>query len=143
MNKVPPHPTGRADNGGAFKGSGRATFGQGSASAMGMKWAALHDAAGTVALIAAMEAPAMSAEVRSFPAAIREAGGKRLRQAEQGIEDISAIMEPGLSALLAAHSRGANPQAAACALWNEFVGARDALLALVPPEDERRTLRFT
>lgn len=108
-----------------------------------MKWSALHDAAGSVAMIASAEAPKMTREIRNFPAAIRDAGEKRRKLAEQGIEDISAIMEPGLSALLAAHARGANPQAAAAALWGEFVRARDAVMALLPPQEQTKPLRFT
>jgi len=127
---------------GRFIGSGRPEFGQSAASAMSMKWSALHDAAGAVAMIAAVEAPKMDAAIRNFPIAMREAGGRNLNLAEQGIEDISAIMEPGLSALLAAHARGANPRHAAQALWAEFIQARDALLALIPPEEDRTTLRF-
>ena len=127
---------------GRFIGSGRPEFGQGSASAMSMKWSALHDAAGAVAMIAALEAPQMTRAVRNFPMAMRDAGERRRMLAEQGIADISAIMEPGLSALLAAHARGADPRHAARALWDEFESARDALLGLVPPQEERGSLRF-
>ena len=138
-------PTGQSNahpGSGRFIGSGRPQFGQGSASALSMKWSALHDAAETIALIAARPAPGMTPEIRNFPAVIRDAGGSRKARAEQGIEDISAIMEPGLSALLAAHARGVNPKAAAAALLEEFTGARDALLALVPPEKEGKPVRF-
>ncbi len=127
---------------GRFIGSGRPEFGQGSASAMSMKWSALHDAAGAVAMIAALDPPRMTAAIRNFPVTMREADSGRLKLAEQGIEDISAIMEPGLSALLAAHARGADSRHAARALWDEFVRARDAVLSLAPTEEERGTLRF-
>ena len=122
-------------------GSGRAEFGQGSASALSMKWSALHDAAATVALLAAIEAEPMTAELRNFPAVMRDAGGWRLAMTEQGISDISAIMEPGLSALLAAHARGADARPGARALWQEFHGARNALLALAPPKGRAGPLR--
>lgn len=106
-----------------------------------MKWSALHDAADTVALIASIEAQAMTPAIRNFPVALRETGATRREQAEQGIDVLTAMMEPGLSALLAAHARGANPQPAARALWQEFVKARDGLLTLVPAQDGRKTLR--
>jgi hypothetical protein len=118
--------------GGSLPGSGRAQFGQGSASAMSMKWSALHDAAAAVGALAGMRAEPMKPAVRNFPAVMRDAGGWRLALAEEGIEDLSAIMEPGLSALLSAHARGTSPGAAALELWSEFGRARDALLALSP-----------
>lgn len=118
---------------GGLPGSGRAVFGQASASAMSMKWSALHDAAGAVALLAGVEVEHMRPEIRNFPAVMRDAGGWRRDLAEQGVEDLTAIMEPGLAALLAVHARGADASAAALALWQEFHMARNALLALVPP----------
>ncbi|MGH6785447.1 MAG: hypothetical protein ACREBO_01340 [Novosphingobium sp.] len=121
----PPH--------GALPGSGRAEFGQASASAMSMKWSALHDAAGVVATLAGLSAEPMRPEVRNFPAIMRDAGGWRRHHAEQGIADLGAVMEPGLAALLSVHARGTNPAAAALALWQEFQAARAALLSLAPP----------
>jgi hypothetical protein len=55
--------------------------------------------------------------------------------AAQALDDLVAIMEPGLTALLVVHSRGDNAGAAARALWQEFVAARDALMALALPLD--------
>jgi len=120
----------------AFPRAGRAEFGQGSASALSMKWSALHDAAGAVALLAGQEPQGMSPEIRNFPAVMRDAGGWRRDLAEQGIADLSAVLEPGLSALLAVHARGTLPQSAALALWQEFLAARDTMLSLSPPRGE-------
>ena len=128
--------------GGALPGSGRAEFGQASASAMSMKWSALHDAAGVVAMLAGIAAEPMRADVRNFPAVMRDAGGWRRSMAEQGIEDLTAIMEPGMAALLAVHARGVSPAAAALALWQEFHAARAALLALTPPAASPMPRRF-
>lgn len=113
--------------------SGRPQFGQGSASALSMKWSALHDAAGAVAILAGLEPSGMTPEVRNLPAVMRDAGGWRRALTEQGIADLTAVMEPGLSALLAVHARGMCPKAAALALWQEFLAARDSLMALAPP----------
>ncbi len=99
-----------------------------------MKWAALHQAGQVVAAIADIEGDSPSLEARAFPAIMREAGGWRCQLAEQGIDDLTAIMEPGLCALLAALDRGADPRAAARSLWTEFVAARDAMVALAPPD---------
>jgi hypothetical protein len=129
--------------GGILPGSGRAEFGQASASAMSMKWSALHDAAGVVAMLAGLAAEPMRPEVRNFPAVMRDAGGWRRDHAEQGIDDLSAVMEPGLAALLAVSARGVNPAAAALALWQEFHAARAALLLLTPPPGMTTPRRFT
>lgn len=128
---------------GVLPTSGRPEFGQASASAMSMKWSALHDAVGVVGMLAGMAAETMRPDVRNFPAVMRDAGGWRRDRAEQGIDDLSAVMEPGLAALLAIHARGVNPATAALALWQEFHAARAALLALTPPPEAAGARRFT
>lgn len=99
---------------------------------MHRQWPALHQAAEAVAAMAGISATPMTARQRNFPEAACAAGGWRLELAQQGVDDIAAIMEPGLAALFAAHARGANAPAAAFALWEEFCNARDALMALLP-----------
>jgi hypothetical protein len=128
---------------GTFPGSGRVRFGQGAANALSMKWSALHDAAATVALLAGQEDRGMSQEIRSFPVSIRDARPWTRELVEDGITDLAAIMEPGLSALIAAHARGAHPQAAAMALWQEFLNSRDALITLAASHAPRSSLRST
>jgi hypothetical protein len=100
---------------------------------MSMKWSALHDAAMVVAQLAGLAPEPRKPEVRNFPAMMRDTGGWRFELSRQGVDDLAAIMEPGLAALLAAHGRGAAVQPAALALWQEFHAAREALLGLVPP----------
>jgi len=137
-------PSGSASQaGGVLPASGRAEFGQAAASAMSMKWSALHEAAAVVASLAGLAPEPMRPELRNFPALMRDAGGWRRTLTEQGIEDLAAIMEPGLAALLAVHARGANPAAAALALWQEFQAARAGLLTLTPPPPARELRRFT
>ena len=116
--------------------SGRPEFEQVSASAMSMKWSALHDAVAVVGSLTGMAPETIRPEIRDFPAMLRNVGGWRCELAEQGIDDLSAVMEPGLAALLAIHARGVNPAPAAQALWQEFHVARAALLALTPPPEE-------
>lgn len=125
----------------ALPAAGRPQFGKASVSAMGMKWSALHDAVAVVGVLAGLQPEDMRPGVRNFPAVMRDLGGWRCDLAEQGIEDLSAIMEPGLAALLAAQARGVNPSAAALALWQEFYAARNALLTLAPTEQGAATLR--
>ena len=132
-----------APAGGVLPTSGRPEFGQASASAMSMKWSALHDAVNVAGMLAGIAPEPMRAEVRNFPAVMRDAGGWRRSRAEDGIEDLAAIMEPGLAALLAVNARGVNPAVAALALWQEFQAARTALLALTPPPTTNTLRRFT
>ena len=118
--------------------SGRAAFGQAAASAMSMKWSALHDAAGIVATLAGMPAEPMRADQRNFPAVVRDAGGWRRNLAEQGVEDLSVIMEAGIAALLAVHARGVDARVAALSLWEEYQSARTGLLELAPAAETMR-----
>jgi hypothetical protein len=131
----------RAAAGGAFPGSGRARFGQGGANALSMKWSALHDAAETVALIAGIDGKPMTERIRAFPASLRDARQAVRELVEAGVADIAAVMEPGLSALIAAHARGAVPHAAAAALWDDFLIARDALVTMAASQAPPVTLR--
>ena len=121
--------------------AGRPQFGKAAVSAMGMKWSALHDAVTVVGTLAGLQPEDMRPNVRNYPAVMRDSGGWRCELAEQGIDDLAAIMEPGLSALLAAQARGVNPSAAALALWQEFFRARNALLALAPQTAPAGALR--
>ena len=111
----------------------RRPFGGSGISAMSMKWAAVHDAAAAVGELAGLAPEYRMPDVRNFPAIMRDTGGWRQSVAQQGVDDLAAIMEPGLAALLAVQARGAPVAAAALALWQEFQSARGALLALIPP----------
>ncbi len=113
--------------------SSRPAFGQSAASALSVKWAALQDAAAVIAALAGIEAEPPTPELRNFPALIREAEPWRRELAERGIEDMTAVLEPGIAALLGVDARGASPRPAALALWGEFTEARAAVLALLPP----------
>lgn len=142
MNAYAGFPTTGSSLAGDIPGAGRVEFGQASASSVSMKWSALHDAAGVVATLAGLAAETMRPEVRNFPARMRDIGGWRRDLSERGIDDLAAIMEPGLAALLAVNARGINPAAAALALWQEFHAARAALLALSPPPEQPAPRRF-
>ena len=122
MNAIPP----------SFTSATRGSLAQGSASATSMRWAAVADAANVVAMLAGLEPERTTPEVRNFPALIRDAEAWRREQAENGVADLAAVMEPGIAALLAVNARGADPKPAAMALWREFVAARSAILSLLP-----------
>jgi len=113
--------------------STRPAIGGAPASASSLKWAVLHDAANHVAALAGLEPEPMTAEIRDFPALLRGTVPWRRGLAEQAIDDMAAVMEPGIAALLGIEARAADARPAALALWREFTEARDAVLALLPP----------
>jgi hypothetical protein len=100
--------------------------------AIDQQWDALHDAAAAVAVLARLPPQAQSIQQRSFPMLIQDVSGWRLDLVRNGMNDIAAIMQPGLAALLVVNARGQEPAAAALALWREFEHARDGLLELAP-----------
>jgi hypothetical protein len=113
--------------------SARPAFGHGAAGALSRKWAALQDAANVIAALAGIEPEPATPEIRNFPALMRDAAPWRRDLADRTIEDMTAVMQPGIAALLGVNARGASPTPAARALWREFVEARAAVLALLPP----------
>lgn len=106
------------------------------ARAIQSKWAALRDAGDAVCALAGPEARRPSDEIRDFPEFLHSTSGWRLDLAARAIDDLAAVMEQGLSALLSARARGADARAAAAALWREFEAATTAIAALAPPPHE-------
>lgn len=106
--------------------------------AFSLRWAALHDAASAVAMLAGLAPEKPNPAIRSFPTRVRDSAGRRFTLVEHGLADIAAFMQPGLAALLAVDARGQDATAPALALWYEFHAARDAVMALVPAGDAGR-----
>jgi len=106
-----------------------------SASGLAERWEQVHEAAARLAHLAYLSPERPSSEIASFAVAWERAGAAQRELALQGIEDIEAMMKPGLAALETIIARGSAPTAAALALWREFHGAREALLALVRGAD--------
>jgi hypothetical protein len=98
-------------------------------------WTALLEAAAVVAMLAGLPAEPLDEQLRAFGTAVAQAPHWLSEVVGQEIEDLAAIMEPGLAALITVHSGGRDSAAPARALWGEFVAARDALLALASPRD--------
>ncbi len=118
--------------------TGDAQFSRSPETTLGQQWAALADAGMAVAALAGvdLQTDKDAGRLAAFPGQVEAAGGWKMELARNGIVDLCAFMQPGLSALLAAGARGQDAQPAAMTLWHEFSKARDALLALVPqPED--------
>lgn len=96
--------------------------------ALSERWAALAGAARAVAVLAGE-----AFEDTGTAELIEQAAPWRRERALHHLADLSAMMEPGLSALLAVRGRGADPAPAAGALLYEFARAHAALRALVAP----------
>lgn len=100
------------------------------ASALCRQWQAIHASAAEVAALADLSPEKLEGELAEFPDRIDAAQGWRRQLAQQGIEDIEAILATGLSALKAIAARGQDACAPAGALWREFHHARQGVLAL-------------
>ncbi len=97
------------------------------------KWRALQKVASAVADLAGIGADAPGTVLPDFPGMLAHASGWRRNLAEDGLDDLIAIVEPGAGALLATHARGHDATPAATILWREIVLARASLLDLVAP----------
>lgn len=95
------------------------------------RWEDLHEQAAGLAALAGLAPEATGSAVIGFSARLGEASEWQRELAWQGIEDIDAMMRPGLAALETLTARGQEAAAPALALWREFHAARDAVLAVV------------
>lgn len=98
------------------------------------RWRSLHQTANEIADKAALSDETMSEEVASFPDRVEAAGGDRAFYVRRGLEDMDAVLQPGLTALRLIEARGLDTTAPALALWQEFYNARAALLSLCPAD---------
>lgn len=96
-------------------------------------WKAIHASAAEVAALAGLAPEKSEGAITDFPAHCTEAGEWQRSMARQGIDDIEAMLRPGLIALRTIAARGGDTTAAALALWREFYSARGAILAFVEP----------
>ncbi len=111
------------------------------ANSISLRWAALAESGVVVCALAGIEPEFPNKHSRNFPVLLRDCDGWRREVANGGIDDLAGIMEAGIGALLAISARGQDCRAAALALWQEFIGARAALLELLPPGGELGPLR--
>lgn len=103
-----------------------------SAQSLSVQWTALQDAAAAVGAMAGLAPEQPTPKMRNFPALIKDIGGERFDLANNAIGDLTAMMRPGLTALLAVNARGQDATAAALTLWREYHHARGSVLAMVP-----------
>ncbi|MEO0418460.1 MAG: hypothetical protein AAF249_06335 [Pseudomonadota bacterium] len=94
------------------------------------RWRRLHQKAADVARMADLSPEPFGEALASFPERLTSVSTIERQLAEQGLEDIEAMLRPGLSALATLSEREASSTAPALALWREFYDARGAVLAL-------------
>lgn len=92
------------------------------------RWESLH---GQAAQLAALGRIAPEAPQAGFAALFAAAGDRQRQLAAQGLEDIAAMLQPGLAALATLTARGQDTAAPALALWREFHAARASVLAVL------------
>ena len=95
------------------------------------QWEAVHEAAAAVGNLAQLGRESLSQEVAHLPLRAAEKGGWHYEMAARGIDDLAAVMQPGLRALLSLTAQGQDTTAAALTLWREFHTARAAIIDLV------------
>jgi len=94
------------------------------------QWEAVHEAAAAVANLAQLGREAESEQIAKLPLRVAELNGWRFETIARGIDDLAAIMQPGLRALLSLTARGQDTTAAALTLWREFHASRSAIVDL-------------
>ncbi|MFA6218633.1 MAG: hypothetical protein WC692_02525 [Erythrobacter sp.] len=95
------------------------------------QWDAVHEAAAAVGHLAQLGREHIGEEIVSLPLRAAEKGGRHYEMVARGIDDLAAVMQPGLRALLSLTAQGQDTTAAALTLWREFHTARSAILSLV------------
>lgn len=102
--------------------------------AMARQWEAVHEAAEAVAQLAQLGRDRQGEDITGLPGRAAQIGGWNYEMVARGIDDLAAVMQPGLRALLGLTADGQDTTAAALTLWREFHAAREAILAFVPAD---------
>ncbi len=92
------------------------------------RWEELHTQAEQLAKLAAIAPEGFDDTLSALPDRLSQASEWQRELAWQGVEDIDAMMQPGLTALRTITARGQDAGAPALALWREFYAARNAVL---------------
>ncbi len=100
------------------------------------KWEALHDAAAAVAGLAQLAPEKPDARFAALPSLAASGPAWRLEVIERGVDDLSAVMQAGLRALIGASEDGRDTTAAAVTLWREFHAGREAVCNFLLPPSE-------
>ncbi|MDJ0643098.1 MAG: hypothetical protein QNJ15_09790 [Erythrobacter sp.] len=91
------------------------------------RWIALHASAAQLARLAGIAPEPFEDDLATFPDRYQEALEWQRELVWRSIDDIDAIMQPGVTALRTITSRGRDASAPALTLWREFFSARNAV----------------
>ncbi len=97
---------------------------------LAQRWNDLHAQAFQLAKLAKLAPEPDETELMDVPAMLGEANEWQRELAWQAIEDIDAMMQPGMVALRTILAREQDPHVPALALWREFHAARGSVISL-------------
>ena len=103
------------------------------------QWEAVHQAAAAVGHLAQLGREEPADETTLLPVRAADLEDPYFRSVANAVDDLSAVMQPGLRALLALSEQGKDTTSAALALWREFHVARNAILSLVRAGETSRS----
>ena len=94
------------------------------------QWEAVLEAAAAVAALGGIAREPLSPELLAVPRRVPASDDGRYLRLASAIDDLAAILQPGLRALLMLTAKGRDTTTAARTLWREYHAARGAILAL-------------
>lgn len=103
-----------------------------------MRWSALGGAGNVVAALAGEQREEGVPHLHEFTVLLQACPARRRELVERSVADLAAIMQPGMTTLLAVNASGAEVRPAAKALWQEFVTARQAVMTLLTEQHDQR-----
>ena len=99
-----------------------------------LRWEELHDQAARLADFAGVTRSVAAIGRAQFVALLKAAPSRERQLVWQGVEDIDAMLQPGLIALGTLRRRKQDTTIPAAALWQEFIAARDGVLDILRKE---------
>ncbi|MEL7190660.1 MAG: hypothetical protein AAGK17_13995 [Pseudomonadota bacterium] len=107
------------------------------AGSLAQRWEDLHAQAAHLAELAHLAPEPFGQDLAEVPVMLGEANEWQRELAWQTLEDIDAMMQPGMVALRTIVARGQDANAPALALWREFHAARGSVMGLVKDTHNR------
>lgn len=107
-----------------------------STGSLAQRWEDLHAQALQLADLAHLTSETLEGDLATVPAMLGKATEWQRELAWQAMEDIDAMMQPGMVALRTIIARGQDANAPALALWREFHAARAAVVDLAKENAE-------
>lgn len=97
------------------------------------QWAQLQMQAQSLAQLAGLAPERDQVGATAFSELLERAARRQCDLAREALEDIDAMIEPGIAALNTISGRGQDTVAPALALWREYHAARSDLLEMLAP----------